>query len=1024
MTRPNGRPRIEDVASAAGVSIATVSYVFNERGNISPATAERVRQAAQRLGYQPSAIGRGLALQRANAVGILLPRATSGADPWFSLFLAGITETCQSTQYQLVLLAPDPNPSKSAQNLLDAVNARRIDGIILLEAEDDDPRVETLHQEKIPFVLFGRSNRPISWIDVDDFVGGQLATQHLLNLGHRSIGHIAAPDQYIYGRLRKEGYLEVLKQAKGNLQPILESGDLTAESGYRATHHLLTSVHRPTAIFAASDVMARGVLQCAKDLGLNVPHQLSVIGYDGIPAAWQTFPSLTTIGHSAHDSGKRIAGLLLDRIKAENPQHYIIVPHLIPGSSTAPREMDSTPFVSLESPRLKSGASFSLVSRDGWMEDAAHGIYSGDMRMFHQFQGYCDEKPLKGILLEESNRTLKFLYSFTKEHTTLRLERTLSLSDGHWNEKWHWHQFGTPRSWSLALESASDFRDMFEIRGIPRVRRGQEDIEETQSGYISSYHGLDGIIRTIQVNFNPVPASDDHFTHTWHIPDDRADGTIEIDLHWTNPVIQPDLRTEAIRRNPRVTTGNVEWNRVLARSLDDIRMLETDFGNGPVLMAGLPWFATFFGRDAIIGAYQALVLDPELAKNTLRTLAHFQGTQDDPPHEEGPGKMVHEVRLSEMAATGEVPFRRYYGSVDVTPLFLWLLAETWQRTGDETLLQELLPVAEHALDWLDGTGRDERGLYTFAPQNGQGLQVQSWKDSGDSMIFRDGRKAEPPLAVAEVQGYVYAAKLGMAQLYHHLGHEPKSRQLRTEAKELKDRFEQHFWMESRQYYGMALDGQGNALDVISSDPGQCLWTGIIPVHRIDPVIDRLKSPPLFSGWGIRTLASSERAYDPYSYHRGSVWPHDTSLIVAGLIRAQAHEVAIQVAEGLMAAASHFPYHRLPELFSGESKTAGRPIPYTQACAPQAWAAGAPILIAVSLLGLRIDHISHTIWLSPAIPVHVGWIRMTDIPLSEDAFLDVWSDGQSVKTNPLPAKWNLNVEYHRQIVLEETKEENL
>ncbi|MDA8193542.1 MAG: substrate-binding domain-containing protein [Thermaerobacter sp.] len=1021
MKRSDRRPRIEDVAAAAGVSIATVSYVFNERGNISEATSARVRQEARRLGYQPSAMGRGLALQRANAVGLLLPAATTSADPWFSLFLAGITEFYQTTHYHLVLLAPESDLQQTGEALLAAIDSRRIDGVILIEAQADDPRVAILHRENIPFVLFGRTDYPVWWVDVDDFLGGQLATQHLLELGHQNIAHVAAPDQYIYGRLRRDGYLQALHDAGRDLQPLVVTGDLTAASGYQAGQRLLTSIHRPTAIFAASDVMASGVLQSAKDLGVHVPQQLSVVGYDDTPTAWQSLPPLTTMSHSAYQSGRTIAELLLHRLQNEDPRHHITTPKLVVRGSTATRSADSTPVVPAEHPRLKAGTSFALVSPNGWMDEEAHGIVCGDMRMVHQYHAEIDGQPLFGTVVATTGQSMDLVYAITKDQTTLRIGRQIQLSDGQWLDRWQWQQYGAPKSWSVEIQSASDFRDTFEIRGTPRLRRGELDTRSGPEGCQCVYQGLDGVARSVSLQLDPPAQQHDGRIYRWVLAADSPSGTLQVNLSWTNPsVFAPSPTSRRSEPAVHITAGDPGWSAVLSRAREDYELLKTDFGNGPVLMAGLPWFATFFGRDAIIAAYQCLMISPETAVNTLRTLARYQGRREDPAIEESPGKMVHEVRLSEMAATGEVPFGQYYGSVDVTPLFLWLLAETWERTGDETLLRDLLPVAELALTWLDEAGMDARGLYTFVPHNGKGLQVQSWKDSDDSMIFHDGRAATPPLAVAEVQGYVYAAKMAMSRVYRHLDQQVVADRLLGEALELQERFDRYFWMPQTQYYAMALDGTGRPLDVLSSDPGQCLWTRIIPQHRIAAVVDWLGKPELFSGWGVRTLAASEPGYDPYSYHRGSVWPHDTSLIIDGLLGVNAPRTAVALAEGLMAAAQYFPYQRLPELFSGEPRRVGPPIPYSRACAPQAWAAGAPLLVATALLGLRVDSIRRVVTLNPAVPSHLGWLQVSDIMVGNRP-VTIWTDGASVNVSPLPEGWTVEEVTCQKIALEDKEE---
>jgi glycogen debranching enzyme len=503
-------------------------------------------------------------------------------------------------------------------------------------------------------------------------------------------------------------------------------------------------------------------------------------------------------------------------------------------------------------------------------------------------------------------------------------------------------------------------------------------------------------------------------TFQWNVPMEARQGHLEIFGRWQiEEAFQPV--TPSLRRPPRsaaspvtwpsIMTGHAGWNTVLNRSLADLVMLSTDFGQGPVPVAGLPWFATFFGRDSVLTSLQCLELMPQIAQNTVATLIQWQGQEENEENEEMPGKMVHEVRWGEMAQAGEVPFARYYGSVDVTPLFITLLGETYRRTGSHALLDRSLTPAYKALAWLQGDNMGTLGtpLYTFVPKLGRGLQVQSWKDSGDSMVFRDGSQAVAPLAVAEVQGYVYQALQALA----HLPNCPDQRVLLSTAQQLQHTFHEHFWLDSRHYYAMALDHDLKPLDVLSSDIGQCLWTGIVSPEHTSRVVATLMDPQLFSGWGIRTLSSEELAYDPFSYHRGSVWPHDTSLVVAGLAKAGAYREAVQLSSALMDAAQQFPYARLPELFSGESRQDGiRPVPYPYACAPQAWASGAPLLIFSTLLGLHIDAPAHRIVIRPIVPNHVGFLSIKNLSLP-DGIATIWTDGIDVQYT-VPPGWTVEV----------------
>ena len=440
-----------------------------------------------------------------------------------------------------------------------------------------------------------------------------------------------------------------------------------------------------------------------------------------------------------------------------------------------------------------------------------------------------------------------------------------------------------------------------------------------------------------------------------------------------------------LNRAPSVA-GHEAFGRWYEQGMRDIRMLQSDFGFGPFLVAGVPWYAVPFGRDSLIAARQILSAAPEVARGTLATLAHFQGERVDPKRDEQPGKILHELRGGELARSGKVPFRPYYGSIDATPLFLILLADYWRFTGDTPFLERMLPHAERALAWMAHYGdRDGDGFIEYWREAEGGIANQGWKDSGDSMVHADGSLAQGPIALAEVQAYAYMAYAAWSEIYRELGEAGEAERLARLADGLRSRFLQHFWLEERNEIAMALDGSKRPLCVASSNMGQVLWSDILPEEIAERVAKRLLQPDLFSGFGIRTLSAKERRYNPMSYHNGSVWPHDTSLIFAGLVRHGAWEEAEQIFEGLMRAQAHFPHHRLPELFCGFSQEESpRPVPYPVSCSPQAWAAAVPAIVLENLLGLRPDAPRGELTICPRLPASMQELVVRGLRLGRGA----------------------------------------
>jgi glycogen debranching enzyme len=433
-------------------------------------------------------------------------------------------------------------------------------------------------------------------------------------------------------------------------------------------------------------------------------------------------------------------------------------------------------------------------------------------------------------------------------------------------------------------------------------------------------------------------------------------------------------------RVPQIRASWEDLSHAFAQSVSDLASLRMRGGAGKLPAAGMPWFMTVFGRDTIITCLQTLLFGPELARTALHALAQLQATEDNAEIDAEPGKIVHEVRRGKAAAEW---FGAYYGTLDATPLYLILLSEVWRWTDDAALVRDLKAPALRALEWIERYGdRDGDGFLEFERRTERGLENQSWKDSGDSQRFADGTFAGHPLAPCEVQGYVYDAKLRTAELARLVWRDRElANRLVREAEELKARFNEAFWIEARGgYYALALDRDKRAVDSLCSNMGHLLWSGLVPPERVDAVVDNLMGPELWSGWGVRTMSVADRAYNPLSYHNGSVWPHDNSLIAWGFARHERWAETHRIVRRLFSVARHFHY-QLPEVFAGLSRSETPfPIDYPTAARPQAWAAAAPVLLLRALLGLEPDREHQTLEsLAPAeLPSWVGTLRLAGV----------------------------------------------
>ncbi len=545
-------------------------------------------------------------------------------------------------------------------------------------------------------------------------------------------------------------------------------------------------------------------------------------------------------------------------------------------------------------------------------------------------------------------------------------------------------------TFNLRFEFEADFVDIFEVRGHKRRRRGKISTPVVEKDKVrSKYHGLDNVWRSTEIKFSPQPDQiwyngalftvtlghrDTAVITVTVSPDDAVSGS-----HFQGAFeMLAASYADWLSSCTQVFTDNEFFNAILERSLKDARMLTVGDDGGAFIAAGTPWFNCLFGRDSIIASLQLLAFRPDMARGTLRMLARWQGKDVDDWRDQEPGKILHELRVGEMASVGEIPMTPYYGAVDSTLLFLMLVAEYVAWTGDLGLVRELEPNLMSALEWVQKFGdADGCGYVEYSRRSPQGLLNQAWKDSRDSIVNENGTLAKPPISVVEVQGYAYAAKNGMAWLLSLLGKPRLARMLRREATDLKVRFNRDFWMEDEGFCALALGAGREPARSIASNPGQCLWTGIVDEGKSTRLVERLFWNDLFSGWGIRTMSSRSVRYNPLSYHLGSVWPHDNSLIGMGLKRYGFDEELDDLATALYDCCRSFAYYRLPELFCGVPRTSHNlPVRYPVACRPQAWAAGTFPLLLQAILGLAPNAARNELRVvHPRLP---HWLRQVEV----------------------------------------------
>jgi glycogen debranching enzyme len=572
---------------------------------------------------------------------------------------------------------------------------------------------------------------------------------------------------------------------------------------------------------------------------------------------------------------------------------------------------------------------------------------------------------------------------------TIDIHREIVIKGGFFEETQVTNYNTHPVSFTLSLSFDADFLDLFEVRGSKREKRGTflrylPNLEQKSSEallpnkeIVLAYEGLDGSLMESRIQFNSFQPQEIHgYTAVWQLDlaahesrtlgyrihlftNNRPTSIVSVPDNFkqakSEELLEEKIWTEQITK---IQTDNKSLNQVIDRAVQDIYLLRQTSEMNNFLSAGVPWFSTLFGRDSIIAASQTLVLDPTVARDTLSILAHFQGKVDDEWRDEQKGKILHEIRLGEMARCQEVPHTPYYGTVDATPLWLMLYAEYYAWTADQTTLDKLWSNALSAMAWIDRRCQ-ETGYLVYHRQSKKGLLNQGWKDSENCIVNGKGELAEGAIALCEVQGYVYAAKIRMSELAEKKQLFDLAELWRSQAKDLKLRFNQDFWMPEQDYCALALDGKGKQVDSITSNAGHCLNLGIFDHEKALSVAARLNAPDMFNGWGIRTLSSLSPAYNPMGYHIGSVWPHDNSLIALGMRSHSLVKQSLRIAQGLIDMTIAQPYQRPPELLCGyEHDGFSLPVQYPVACSPQAWATGSIFQLILVMVNLVPDATSN------------------------------------------------------------------
>lgn len=684
-----------------------------------------------------------------------------------------------------------------------------------------------------------------------------------------------------------------------------------------------------------------------------------------------------------------------------------------------------------------------------------YGLYTKDTRVLSRLEWSVHPNVLLNLDADDSGN-YQSVYRYTnREYTVdgtlviprecMLIQRRQIVDGRRLYEEGFVHNYSQqPISFDMSYILDADFSDMFEVRGVTREGKSRSiDVERGTDWIRFTHTASDGVKSMTTVRLSVLESQSEDAPSNLDVTQIEngnssygvslsnriavspgtasrwllaVESTVDVEnrehastfMNASENDLEKSFQTsltqigngydEWLQLVPRVS-GHAEFEQWYNRGINDIRMLLTDIGFGRFPVAGVPWFAVPFGRDSLIAALQLLMANPEVAKGTLATMAAHQGQNVSPTRDEQPGKIMHELRAGELTRVGEVPFGPYYGTIDATSLFLNLAAEYFAWTRDAAFIQTILPNVERAFAWLETYGDRDKDLFVeYYREASKGISNQGWKDSGDSVMHKDGVLAEAPIALCEVQGYTYRAYQRWADLYQQLGEGERSQRLHAKAKALQQRFIDAFWMEDENALALALDGEKKKVASISSNMGQVLWSGILPQPLADRLIHRLFQEDMFNGFGIRTLSAREVAYNPLSYHNGSIWPHDNSISIAGLqLYGDTRSVAKAVG-GLLKTARAFPLMRLPELFSGFGVTeVNSPLPYPVSCSPQAWAAATPVMCLQALLGIQPEIAGNAVHLNPVLPDGVDELTVTGIRIGKGELDVVMKRASSTET---------------------------
>ncbi len=695
---------------------------------------------------------------------------------------------------------------------------------------------------------------------------------------------------------------------------------------------------------------------------------------------------------------------------------------------------------------INHGSTFMVSEPDSRIDrDEMLGIFADDTRYLSYYAAYANGEPW---ILLSSSTTAYYAAQFylinpefeTEDgpvpRGTIGFVISRTVHDGIHEDLDVTNHGPRPIRFNLELTLRCDFADIFEVESRRFVRRGHiETVWDAASRALStSYRNGDFFRELTYVTRNAdAPPTYTNGRITFEIALDPGQSwhacglyVLRDERHAREPV--PACYDEAIQTAldqvqrewrdgvTHVTTSNEEVYRFYRQSVEDLgalRLYEHDFAPDVWLpAAGVPKFVTIFGRDTLIVSLQTMIAHAGFARGTLKKLAQLQATELDPSRDAEPGKIMHELRRGELAHLRKIPHTPYYGTHDATPLFAILLHDAWRWLGDDALLHEYRDHLRRALAWIIDYGdRDGDGLQEYERQTPKGLENQGWKDSGDAVVYPDGRRVPAPIALVELQGYAFDALLRSAEMLDALGDDAEASELRRRARELQARFEERFWCEELQFYAFALDRDKQPVRTVTTNPGHCLWSGIIRHDRARLVAQRLMSRPMWTGWGLRTLSAEHTAYNPFSYHRGSIWPHDNALVALGLWRYGLRDEAATVARGISEAASHFASYRIPELYAGiEHRPGTFPVQYLGANVPQAWAAGSIFMLLQAILGVRADAPAGKLYVDPALPAWLPDIELHGLQVGEAKVdLRCWRDGDA-------SRWDADV--HGKIEVEQ------